>query len=130
MSVRLVLTLATITVAGVLTGCGHLGALREEASADFNCPEHQIHIMGHGRERTAEGCGQSGGYRWTGRSWVRDGVGTLPGSAVTNGPPPVNAAQPAPKGPQPVKVQPPQPAAPTGPNAPLPPSQPPPGQSL
>lgn len=122
---RTLLALATISVAGLLAGCGHLGALRETAAEDFHCPEHQIEIFGHGRERTAEGCGQSGGYRWTGRSWVRDGAGTRPGSA--NGPPPVNPAQPAPKGPQPVKVQ---PAQPSGPNAPLPPSQPPPGQSL
>lgn len=140
------LALVGLAAASLLaSGCGHTGALREEASIDFNCPESRIHIHGGGRTKDVEGCGQRGVYRWTGRNWVREDRGQQ--QPVTNagpqpvrtGPPPVTPAQPAqpgqPSGPQPIRTQPPAaqpPASPTGgPQAPLPPSQPPPGgQSL
>lgn len=119
-----------LVVAPALAGCGHTGALREEASMDLNCPESRIRIINSGRTRDVEGCGQSATYRWSGRTWVREGQPQGGNAPAVGGPPPVNPAQPAPKGPQPVRVQPAQPAQPSGPNAPLPPSQPPPGQSL
>jgi len=127
--------LGLLVAAPAFAGCGHTGALREEASMDLNCPESRIRIMNSGRTRDVEGCGQSATYRWSGRTWVREGQpqggnGPVVVGPPVGGPPPVNPAQPAPKGPQPVRVQPAQPAQPSGPNAPLPPSQPPPGQSL
>ncbi len=137
---KLFFGIATVSVAGVLAGCGHTGALREEASVDLNCPESRIRIVGHGRDKEAIGCDQRAYYHWTGRTWVREGQPAPQGVYVQNGgPPPVNQAQPAPNGPQPIRVQPqPQPAAqptgtpsmpPPGPQAPLPPAKPP-GQSL
>jgi hypothetical protein len=116
--------LALASLAGIAaTGCGHTGALREEASVDLNCPEHRIHIVGGGRTKDVEGCGQRATYHWTGRTWTREGQPQ--GAPQQGGPPRVTPAQPAPAGPQPVR---PPPAS--GPNAPLPPAQPPPGKSL
>jgi len=123
MNVKVLGALTSLCVLGVpaalLMGCSHIGALREAASGDLNCPESRIHIHGAGKSRDVEGCGQRAVYHWTGRDWIRDGQAQQTGSYVPyqqpQQPPPVQRAQPVSNGPQPVRVAPAPAAAPSGP---------------
>lgn len=107
-----------IATAGVLAiGCGgggHLKQLREAASADFNCPKHQVQVLSSGKTRDVDACGNRATYKWEDGDWRRI---RSEGGVVNTGAPAVAPAQPAPQG-QPMHH-------PAGT-----PSQPPPGKQL
>jgi hypothetical protein len=107
--------LAPVLAAPLFMGCSHTGALRDQAAADFRCPQREIVIEGHGKERTASGCGQRNTYRWTGRTWVSAGAA----QPQATGAPPVQPLQYQPvqpyQQPQPVQPAQPQPAQPVQP---------------
>ena len=106
-----------IAAAGVLTvGCGgggHLKQLREAASADYNCPKHQVQVLSSGKTRDVDACGNRATYKWEDGDWRR-----IRSEPTTTGAPGVGAAQPAPGSGQPMHH-------PGGT-----PSQPPPGKQL
>ena len=52
-------------------GCTHTGALREQASQDFNCPVSEVRIASGGSSRHVDVCGKQVVYHWTGQGWVQ-----------------------------------------------------------
>jgi hypothetical protein len=108
---KIVLAVGSLVVAslGVLAGgCGggHIGQLKEAASADLSCPKNRVHVLTKsGKTRDVEACQQNATYRWEGDDWRMVARGTpaaapAPGAAgapvMKSGPPGVAPAQPAP----------------------------------
>lgn len=105
-----VLTVGSLVVAslGFLAGgCGggHIGQLKEAASADLNCPKNRVHVLTKsGKTRDVEACQQNATYRWEGDDWrmVARSTPAAPGAAgapvmkSNGGPPGVAPAQTAP----------------------------------
>jgi hypothetical protein len=110
---RVVLFAGTFVIAAfgtIAIGCGgaHLNQLKEAASADFNCPKHDVRILHGGKQREVDACGQHATYRWEDGDWRR--LRTEPNRAAPAGPPAVAPAQAAPVGGTPTQPPPSTPA--------------------
>ena len=102
-------TFVIATLGAIAMGCGgaHLKQLKEAASADFNCPQHNVHILHGGKTREVDACGQRATYHWEDGDWRRI---STPGAPAQAGAPAVAPGTPV----QPVGT----------------PNQPPPGKQL
>ena len=94
------LSVTVFAVAGM--ACNRSGTkLRDAASADLNCPPHEVHIIGASRTKDVTACGQQATYKFENGDWVmvsRSGsppAGGKAPAAVKAGPPGVAPAQPA-----------------------------------
>ncbi len=53
----------------VASGCGRGGALKEAASIDMNCPKNRVRVVGAGKTRDVEACGQRAVYHYEDGDW-------------------------------------------------------------
>ncbi len=111
---RILLALAVLAALAIFAlGCGaRVGALKEAASADFNCPMSRIKVHSGGKSvRDVEGCGQRATYTVDDGEWrmiARSALQPVGAQPVVGrpapGPTPQAAPMPAPVRPSPTST--------------------------
>jgi hypothetical protein len=82
--IRRLIALATLSF---LLGCAHVGALKEQAGRDLDCPSSQVKILNDGKTRDVEACGKHVTYHWTGAHWARQDKTDEPAAEEKAAPP-------------------------------------------